>query len=273
MYQTWRAQRTQAFTLLELLVVLAIIGILLALLLPAIQKVRDSAARTASMNNEKQILLGAHHFASAHQGRFPEIDGTKPGSFHPFRSIMSCLVPYLEQGLPKKSPDGKRIVQCFLSPADPTFDGKNKNPISYAWNAQAFHSAPNLNASFGDGTANTIALAEHYQYCGKTRFTWNLSQFQLMAIRPPAFADGTWKNHEDNVPVTQGNVTTGSLPGTFQAAPAIETCDPRYPQTPHASGMVTAMVDGSVRLVAPRISPEVFWSCVTPNGGESVSLD
>ncbi len=83
----------RALTLVELLVVVAILAVLTGLLLPAVQNVRLSAARTLNGNVARQILLATHHYADAHDGRMPNVNGEPP---NPGRSVLGALAPFLE---------------------------------------------------------------------------------------------------------------------------------------------------------------------------------
>ena len=92
------AQRRRGFTLIELLVVIAIIAVLIGLLLPAVQKVREAAARAQSQNNLKQLTTGLSNFYSTHDCN-PPMFGTVPrgGVSMAGGSIFYHLLPYLEQ--------------------------------------------------------------------------------------------------------------------------------------------------------------------------------
>jgi len=93
----WRRQRQRGgFTLVELLVVIAIIGILVSLLLPAVQSAREAARRMQCSNNLKQIGLALHNYASANEA-FPSggVESPKGGLGHAW---LASILPYLEQG-------------------------------------------------------------------------------------------------------------------------------------------------------------------------------
>jgi prepilin-type N-terminal cleavage/methylation domain-containing protein len=280
--------RRKGFSLIELVVVLAILAVLIALILPAVQRVREAAVRIQSQNKLKQIALAMHHYGTDNESVLPTIDATSgPSLGLPF---FMALLPYIEQGNILTFMDENHYlpaVAAFQSPADPTLTASSmKLPVSsYAANAQVFINRPNLTATFSDGTSNTIAFAEHYAWLcggepGGTQFLISLSTVIAFQVRRPTFADGgpilNFQNLGDYYPVTSGNppTTVGSdIGATFQVAPTISKCNSAQAQTPHTNGMLVAMADGSVRTLSPGMAATTYWALVTPASGEVIGVD
>jgi len=89
----------KGFTLIELLVVISIIGVLVSLLLPAVQSAREAARRSQCVNNLKQIGLAYHNYADANGGMFPPhlVDDPWNGNLNQTQSLQARLLPYMEQ--------------------------------------------------------------------------------------------------------------------------------------------------------------------------------
>lgn len=155
---SFRSSRPRtAFTLIELLVVIAIIAILIALLVPAVQKVREAAARTQCQNNIKQLVLAIHNYHDSF-GYYPYSDPTisYSGGSNGW-SWLARTLPYIEQdGLFKQLDMSKSLldttsnnrnlvktsIKSLLCPSDPT-DGVRSDLQSYwAW--------PAANSASGD---------------------------------------------------------------------------------------------------------------------------
>ena len=145
-----RKRRSAGFTLIELLVVIAIIAVLIALLVPAVQKVRDAAYVTQSLNNLKQMGLATQNLATTYRGLVPAGVGWFPrmpsgavntppqGTGNPsnFGTVFYFLLPFIEQdavykactpytvgtttGTNSWNGPGGTVVPVFVAPSDPS---------------------------------------------------------------------------------------------------------------------------------------------------------
>ena len=187
-----RPARRVAFTLIELLTVIAIVALLMAILLPAISRMREGAARTACRNNLRQIGIAIHNFEQQHRA-IPAEGGAATANGAPGNSasIFFHLLPYLEQqALLDGSagvPQNQRLA-VFLCPSDSTSNGTPPSGIStgllalgsYNYNVASpgnssggvfppYSTPPiciSLRRAMPDGTSGTIMAGEHVQFCG-----------------------------------------------------------------------------------------------------------
>jgi prepilin-type N-terminal cleavage/methylation domain-containing protein/prepilin-type processing-associated H-X9-DG protein len=310
MTQSPRRAIRPAFTLIELLVVIGIIGVLVGLLLPAVQRVREAGQRTKCQNNLKQLGLAAHMAHDANR-KLPPALGWYPGAASGANGpAVFHLLPYLEQdNLFRSSPrdpagnyasfdaNGQKTsyavgVPVFVCPSDPgvgsdgLVDVAEEMPQWPRWGAACY-------------AVNYAVVGGSYDADG------NPDRWQGAATIPGSFPDGTsmtvlfaekyavcvsasphyafrggslwaWPNADAAFSPTFASFNTGAG-SLFQTQPVRDvihmesTCDASRASTAHPGGMQVAMADGSVRALTSTTRAAVWWALCTPAGGETMS--
>jgi len=175
----------KGFSLLELIVVIAILAVLIAFLVPAIQKGREAAIRMQSLNNLRQLALGLHQLSDVEDGFIGGYVKADPKSQQEANRLLDSrhgnpqtwILLVLEGPPPPGGWEGLR--KYLISPADPsdmsgpktraqgtdgtiTLEYQAGGPCSYAFNMVAFLGPPQFPTDIRDGTSNTIAFSERY---------------------------------------------------------------------------------------------------------------
>jgi prepilin-type processing-associated H-X9-DG protein/prepilin-type N-terminal cleavage/methylation domain-containing protein len=289
--------RRRALTLIEFLVVLAIIAVLLALLLPAVQRVREAASRTQCQNHLRQLVLAAHHHHEEH-GQLPAgwLSGKPPGSER-YTGWLVRLLPYVEQtslalsvppafaisANPFKSPPHLglvTVISTFGCPADdrvlvPQIARSSRRLVALTsylgvsgtdspkQDGVLFRDSQLRWADVVDGTATTLMIGERPPSADLQFGWWYAGQGQTY----DGSADQVLGLQETNRLTARYPECT---PGAYSYMPGQLThrCAVFHFWAPHAGGANFAFCDGSVKTIS-YTSKLILPALATRAGGEA----
>jgi prepilin-type N-terminal cleavage/methylation domain-containing protein/prepilin-type processing-associated H-X9-DG protein len=301
-----RPPSRRGFTLIELLVVIAIIAILIGLLLPAVQKVREAAARMKCSNHLKQLGLALHNYHDTRGNMPPGIStGIPPANVPNWdrRGWQAFILSYLEQDALQKNADAKAatqtnytitftgyevVIPTLQCPSDPN----SPKVITVAGNPQGAHGNYVLCAastSFVVGTqTDGKNLNGMFYSSSKTRLTdvTDGTSNTIMASELMVVPDSTQHDLRGryNNSIHGGTIFSTLNPPNTTVADQIQggycvNTNPRAPcATPvnyvtharsyHSGGVNAMMGDGSTRFVRDAVDATVYRNYGSRNGGE-----
>jgi prepilin-type N-terminal cleavage/methylation domain-containing protein/prepilin-type processing-associated H-X9-DG protein len=288
--------RPRGWTLIELLVVIAIVALIVALLLPAVQKVRAAAARVECQNNSKQIPLALHQFHDDH-GRLPSgLVPPQPGQSYQWLTWRGRITPYLEQKplwdeieinyqfqpipfQPEHAITMARVVRPFVCPVD------DRARIPWRVRERAVALADYHGVS-GVGTDDRLGTIYYNSRVRLLDIPDGTTSTLLIGERPPSsdLGFGWWyagigQDHtgsldahlgvrERNYALYPAYSGCGSGPFPFRPGRSDDPCATFQFWSFHPGGANFAFADGSVRLLRYEVDA-VLPALATRAGGET----
>jgi type II secretory pathway pseudopilin PulG len=279
-FRTDKQARRAGFGMIDLLIIIGVIAFLIALLVPAVQRVREAATRTQSSNNLKQIGIAFHNYAGTYNGKLPRNGGDNANT--KFKATAEAgnaqsgswgfqILPYIEENPAFNDADRTRPIATFMCPGRgrPMLETSNGGGAwtDYFYNIYITTDPQKPDAlprykigNIPDGTSQTIMMGHANiattQYKSDKDVTLSTNIFKggtTGTMRGGVFGKGEHKN---------GTVT---IARDSDKAPTVGSWGGPFP-----NGFLVALYDASVRTVSYNYDTDTFRNYLIPDDGNAL---